>query len=98
MGTGSTLLVAPGGSFFDVSPDAIRHVIDLNLMGTLLPIQILGRAIADAGTGAIVNVSSMAATRPLSGVVGYGAAKAAVDNATRWLADHVARLIGRVCA
>ncbi len=86
--------VAPGGSFFDVSPDAIRHVIDLNLMGTLLPIQILGRAIADAGTGAIVNVSSMAATRPLSGVVGYGAAKAAVDNATRWLADHAARLIG----
>jgi len=86
--------VAPGGSFFDVSPDAIRHVVDLNLMGTLLPIQVFGRAIAGAGTGAIVNVSSMAATRPLSRVLGYGAAKAAVDNATRWLADHTARSIG----
>jgi NAD(P)-dependent dehydrogenase (short-subunit alcohol dehydrogenase family) len=86
--------VTPGGSFFDVSPDALRQVIDLNLMGTLLPIQILGRAIADAGAGAIVNVSSMAGARPLSRLVGYGAAKAAVDNATRWLADHAARLIG----
>jgi NAD(P)-dependent dehydrogenase (short-subunit alcohol dehydrogenase family) len=86
--------VAPGGSFFDLSPAAIRQVVDLNLMGTLLPTQIFGRAIADAGAGAIVNVSSMAAFRPLSRVVGYGAAKAAVENATRWLADHTARLIG----
>ncbi len=86
--------VAPGGSFFDVSPDAIRGVVDLNLMGTLLPIQIFGSVISRAGTGAIVNVSSMAAGRPLSRVVGYGAAKAAVENATRWLADHTARVIG----
>ena len=86
--------VAPGGSFFDVKAEAIRQVVDLNLMGTLLPIQVFGRAMAQAGTGAIVNVSSMAASRPLSRVVGYGAAKAAVENATRWLADHTARLIG----
>jgi NAD(P)-dependent dehydrogenase (short-subunit alcohol dehydrogenase family) len=86
--------VPPGGSFFDLSPDALRQVVDLNLMGTLLPTQIFGRAIADAGAGAIVNVTSMAAVRPLSRVVGYGAAKAAVENATRWLADHTARLIG----
>jgi NAD(P)-dependent dehydrogenase (short-subunit alcohol dehydrogenase family) len=93
-GNRSEATVAPDGSFFDVSPDAIRQVVDLNLMGTLLPIQIFGRAIADAGTGSIVNISSMAATRPLSRVLGYGAAKAAVENATRWLADHTARLIG----
>jgi NAD(P)-dependent dehydrogenase (short-subunit alcohol dehydrogenase family) len=93
-GNSADATVVPGGSFFDLSPDAIRQVVDLNLMGTLLPTQIFGRAIADAGAGAIVNVSSMAAVRPLSRVVGYGAAKAAVENATRWLADHTARLIG----
>jgi NAD(P)-dependent dehydrogenase (short-subunit alcohol dehydrogenase family) len=86
--------VSPGGSFFDLSPDAIRDVVDLNLMGTLMPIQVLGRSMAESGHGAIVNISSMASARPLSRVVGYGAAKAAVDNATRWLADHIARSFG----
>jgi NAD(P)-dependent dehydrogenase (short-subunit alcohol dehydrogenase family) len=86
--------VSPGGSFFDLNPDAIRDVVDLNLMGTLLPIQILGRPMAEAGRGSVVNISSMAAARPLSRVIGYGAAKAAVDNATRWLADHAARSFG----
>jgi NAD(P)-dependent dehydrogenase (short-subunit alcohol dehydrogenase family) len=86
--------VALGQSFFDLDPEAVRRVVDLNLMGTLIPVQVLGRTLADAGSGAIVNVSSMAAARPLSRVVGYGAAKAAVENATRWLADHTARLFG----
>lgn len=87
--------VAPDGSFFDLDPEAIRAVVNLNLMGTLLPVQAFGPAIADGGGGSIINVSSAAATRPLSRVVGYGAAKAAVENATRWLADHVARRYGR---
>jgi NAD(P)-dependent dehydrogenase (short-subunit alcohol dehydrogenase family) len=63
-------------------------------MGTLMPIQVLGRTMAESGDGAIVNISSMASARPLSRVVAYGAAKAAVDNATRWLADHIARSFG----
>lgn len=84
--------VAPEGTFFDLDPDALRQVVDLNLFGTLLPIQMLVPAMN--GTGSIVNLSSMAATRTLSRVVGYGAAKAAVENATRWLADHLARTVG----
>lgn len=87
--------VAPDGSFFDLDPEAIRAVVELNLMGTLLPVQAFGPAIAKGGGGSIINVSSAAATRPLSRVVGYGAAKAAVENATRWLADHVARRYGQ---
>src|SRR5215470_17713601 len=63
-------------------------------MGTLLPCQVFGAALAARGEGAILNVSSMAASRPLTRVVAYGAAKAAVDNLTRWLAVELARRHG----
>ena len=86
--------VPPDGTFLDLEPEAVRQVVDLNLMGTLLPIQEFGRTMAETGRGSIVTISSMAATRPLSRVAGYGAAKAAVENLTRWLADHVARRFG----
>jgi NAD(P)-dependent dehydrogenase (short-subunit alcohol dehydrogenase family) len=78
----------PGASVFDLREDAFRQVVDLNLAGTLLPTQVFGEAMG--GEGAIVNVSSMAATRAITRVVGYGAAKAAVENLTRWLAAELA--------
>lgn len=81
---GATL--QPGASFFELGEEPMREVVDLNLMGTVLPIQVFGQALADGGHGAIVNVSSMAALRAITRVVGYSAAKAAVDNLTRWLA------------
>lgn len=86
--------VAPGASFFGLDPQAVREVVDLNLMGTFLPTQVMGEAMAAAGRGSIINISSMTASHPLSRVVGYGAAKAAVENLTRWLADHMARTAG----
>ncbi len=81
-------------TFFDVTQEAFGRVVDLNLIGTLLPTQIFGRVMADAGSGCIVNISSMAAQRPLTRVVGYAAAKAAVDNYTRWLAVELATKYG----
>ncbi len=81
----------PGQPFFDLPAEALRSVVDLNLMGTILPSQIFGREMAKRGGGAILNLSSMTALRPISRVVGYGAAKAAVDNFTRWLAVHLAQ-------
>jgi NAD(P)-dependent dehydrogenase (short-subunit alcohol dehydrogenase family) len=82
---------------FDLPESALRQVVDLNFLGTVLPCQVFGAAMA-AGTenpeGCIVNVSSMAATRPLTNVVGYSAAKAAVENFTRWLAVELARTHG----
>jgi NAD(P)-dependent dehydrogenase (short-subunit alcohol dehydrogenase family) len=69
-------------------------VIALNLHGTLLPSQVFGEAMARAGRGCIVNISSMAAQRAMTSVVGYGVAKAAVENATRWLAVELARSFG----
>src|SRR5262249_54554758 len=74
--------VTESSSFFDLAPAALHDVLDLNLMGTLLPCQVFGRAMARQRSGAIVNVSSMAARRALSRVVAYSAAKAAIENLT----------------
>jgi NAD(P)-dependent dehydrogenase (short-subunit alcohol dehydrogenase family) len=89
---GATL--APGGSMFDLSPEAFRNVVDLNLLGTMLPTQVFGAVMADAGRGSIVNISSMTAMRAVTRVAGYSAAKAAVDNVTRWFATELSRTYG----
>jgi NAD(P)-dependent dehydrogenase (short-subunit alcohol dehydrogenase family) len=78
-------------SFFDLPPDALRWVFDLNLIGTILPSQVFGRAMAVDGAGTILNVSSMNAFRPLTRIAAYSAAKAGVSNFTQWLAVHMAR-------
>jgi NAD(P)-dependent dehydrogenase (short-subunit alcohol dehydrogenase family) len=86
--------LAPGHSFFDLPVEGLDPVLALNLQGTLLPTQVFGELLARAGRGSIVNISSMAAHRALSRVVGYGIAKAGVENATRWLAVELARAFG----
>jgi NAD(P)-dependent dehydrogenase (short-subunit alcohol dehydrogenase family) len=78
-------------AFFDLPPDALKWVFDLNLMGTLLPSQVFGAQMAAQKTGVIINVSSMASFIPLTRVVAYAAAKAAVNNFTQWLAVYMAR-------
>jgi NAD(P)-dependent dehydrogenase (short-subunit alcohol dehydrogenase family) len=78
-------------SFFDLPLDALRHISDLNLLGTILPCQVFGRSMAERGEGVIVNVSSMNAFRPLTRIPAYSASKAAVSNFTQWLAVHMAQ-------
>jgi NAD(P)-dependent dehydrogenase (short-subunit alcohol dehydrogenase family) len=78
-------------SFFDLSAHGLRSVFDLNLIGTILPCQVFGRLMADRGEGAIVNISSMNAFRPLTRIPAYSAAKAGVSNFTQWLAVHMAQ-------
>jgi NAD(P)-dependent dehydrogenase (short-subunit alcohol dehydrogenase family) len=78
-------------SFFDLPPDAMRWVFDLNIIGTMLPSQVFGKQMAERGQGGIVNISSMNAFRPLTRIPAYSAAKAGVSNFTQWLAVHMAQ-------
>lgn len=79
-----------------LSEDALRQVIDLNLLGTWLPCQTFVPALlaGQPAEGVILNISSMAAERALTRVGAYGAAKAAVESLTRWLAVELARRHG----
>lgn len=77
-------------TFFDLPESAVRTVFDVNFMGTLLACQIFGEPMAKQRSGTILNISSLSASNPLTRVVSYSAAKAAVENLTRWLAVHMA--------
>lgn len=81
----------PQQPFFQIPEEALRYVMDLNLLGTILPSQVYGKYFADRKEGVILNISSMSALHPLTRVVGYSAAKAAVSNFTQWLAVHMAQ-------
>jgi NAD(P)-dependent dehydrogenase (short-subunit alcohol dehydrogenase family) len=78
-------------SFFDLPADALRWVIDLNLMGIILPSQVFGKIMAEQKSGVILNFSSMNFYRPLTRIPAYSAAKAAVSNFTQWLAVDMAQ-------
>ncbi|MBM4467578.1 MAG: SDR family oxidoreductase, partial [Chloroflexi bacterium] len=80
---------SPELSFFDLPPEAIRWVFDLNFIGTLLPCQVFGKVMAEQGEGAILNIASINAFRPLTRIPAYSAAKGAVSNFTQWLAVHL---------
>lgn len=79
---------------FTMPLDAFDEVVRLNLHGTVYPSLVLGEAMSARGKGSIVNISSMAALRPLKGTAGYSAAKAGIDSFTRWLAVELARHCG----
>ena len=82
--------IAPTGTFFDLKVEEFERVLNVNLTGTVIPTQIFLRPMVEAGKGAIVNFSSMAAFRPMTRVCGYAAAKAGISNFTAFLANEVA--------
>lgn len=78
-------------TFFELDSAAIRWVFDLNILGTIMPSQVIGQHMAERKQGVILNVSSMNAFRPLTRIPAYSAAKAGVSNFTQWLAVHMAQ-------
>ena len=82
-------------TFFNMSMDALDQVTALNLTGTVLPTQVFGESLTRNATGgSIINISSMAAMRAITRVLGYSVAKAGVDSFTRWLATEFGRQYG----
>ena len=78
-----------GRAFADIPEDALKWVLNLNLLGTVMACQVFITPMITAQAGSIINLSSMAALRPLTRTIAYSAAKAAVSNFTQWLAVHV---------
>jgi len=77
----------PGADFCKLPGEAWNEVFDLNLTGgALLPCQIFGETMLAKGKGSIINIASLSGMTPLSRVVAYSAAKAAVLNLTQFLA------------
>ena len=82
--------ISPDKTIFDLNIESFDRVSDLNYKSTLLPTLEVGRIMAKQRSGSIINISSMAAIRTITRVVGYSAAKAAVSNFTRWMAMEMA--------
>jgi len=81
-------------TIFDLQMDQFKKVTDLNLNGTVLPTLIFGKTMTQQKSGSVINISSMATFSAITRVVGYSAAKAAVDNFTKWMAVELASKFG----
>lgn len=86
--------IAPNGTFFDLKIEEFQRVLELNLVGTVLPTQVFLKPMVEQKKGVIVNFSSMAAFRPLTRVCGYAAAKAGISNYTAYMATEIAKKFG----
>jgi NAD(P)-dependent dehydrogenase (short-subunit alcohol dehydrogenase family) len=86
-GNDMRVTVTPDNPFSEISVEDWKANFDLNLVGgALLPCQEFGPGMGERGRGSVINIASVGAHLPLSRVVTYSAAKAAVLNLTQFLA------------
>ena len=87
-------VLPPERDVFDLNIEGVKSAMDLNLWGTIIPVQIFGPAIAKSGNGSIVNISSVSAQQAVTRVLGYAMGKTAVDCYTKWFALEMANRYG----
>lgn len=83
--------VAPFGKVAEMPLEVFDRCVQVNVNAVFYCCQRVLPIMAGQGGGAIINVSSMAATDPFPGFGAYGATKAWVNTFTRALADEVAQ-------
>ena len=86
--------ITPDQNLFDLDMEDLDNVNQLNFKGTVLPIMVFGKAMAERQKGSIINISSIAAQKPLTRVMGYAASKASIENFTKWLAVEMVHKYG----
>lgn len=86
--------IPPEKTIFDLDIEAMRKVVDLNLFGIVLPTMVFCRAMIERRAGSIINISSESALRPLTRVAGYGVAKSAVSNFTKYMCGELGKKYG----
>jgi NAD(P)-dependent dehydrogenase (short-subunit alcohol dehydrogenase family) len=87
-------VVQPDQDVFELNFQALQEVMQLNLMGTVMPTQVFGKAIKKNGSGSIVNISSVVSQLAITKVLGYSMAKSAIDSYTQWFAVELANRFG----
>jgi NAD(P)-dependent dehydrogenase (short-subunit alcohol dehydrogenase family) len=86
-GNDPKVTVTAENAFEQIPLEAWQANFDLNLVGgVFLPCQEFGPGMVARGRGSIINIASVSAHLPLSRVVAYSAAKAAVVNLSLFLA------------
>jgi NAD(P)-dependent dehydrogenase (short-subunit alcohol dehydrogenase family) len=93
-GNAPKAIVNPDQSIFDLSREALEKIVDVNFLGSFYTTRAFAGPMIEQKSGSIVNISSMAADRPMTRVIGYAASKAAIDNYTKWLATEFATKYG----
>ena len=88
----------PVTPLLELEAEAVRDVVDQNLVATTICCIAEARVMAKQRSGVILNVSSGETTRPSVGLVAYGAAKAGINHLTMSLADELGPLGIRVMA
>ena len=87
-------VVQPNQDVFELNFQALQEVMQLNLMGSVMPTQVFGKAIKENGSGSIVNISSVVSQLAITKVLGYSMAKSAIDSYTQWFAVELANRFG----
>ena len=93
-GNVKSAVIENDADLFSMDAEGLKDALFLNTMGTILPIKVFGKKMAEYSGGSIVNISSVSAKRPLTKVLGYGMGKAALDNYTQWMAIELAKRYG----
>lgn len=86
--------IGPDDDLFNADISATLKAIELNLNGTIIPTQILGKVIAEKGQGSIINIASLASSSALTRVLGYTVAKNGIVGYTKWMASELSLRYG----